>query len=313
MNEQKHTMTGAWALNALDADERERMRRYLAEDPEAAAEARAFEETAGELAASLPPIAPRPQLRSAVMARIATTRQLSPLPEDEQVEQDPPQAIDAADVAGPTTSTEPAPPSAPSEPSTPPAPGAPAAEGSATSTDAPEPVVSLDRYRASVRRSRWTAVAAAALLLTTVVGVGLWNGERAAQQEAEATIEALESQQASAQQEREMLSTLLAADDASQLSVPVGDGGSLELMYSRDQQAMIIQPDGLSAAAADRAHQGRRIEGDGITSAGLLEDPSAAMMHPGAIPEGVVVGLTIEPAGGSDQPTMAPMAQGELT
>lgn len=284
MNEQKHTMTGAWALNALDADERERMRRYLAEDPEAAAEARAFEETAGELAASLPPIAPRPQLRSAVMARIATTRQLSPLPEDEQVEQDPPQAIDAADVAGPTTST-----------------------------DAPEPVVSLDRYRASVRRSRWTAVAAAALLLTTVVGVGLWNGERAAQQEAEATIEALESQQASAQQEREMLSTLLAADDASQLSVPVGDGGSLELMYSREQQAMIIQPDGLSALPADRAYQVWMIEGDEITSAGLLEDPSAAMMHPGAIPEGVVVGLTVEPAGGSDQPTMAPMAQGELT
>lgn len=313
MSEQKHTMTGAWALNALDADERERMRRYLDEDPEAAAEARAFEETAGELAASLPPLAPPPQLRSAVMARIATTRQLSPLPEDEQVEQDPPQAIDAADVAGPTTSTEPAPPSAPSEPSTPPAPGAPAAEGSTTSTDAPEPVVSLDRYRASVRRSRWTAVAAAALLLTTVVGVGLWNGERAAQQEAKATIEALESQQSAAQQEREMLSTLLAADDASQLSVPVGDGGSLELMYSRDQQAMIVQPDGLEALPADRTYQLWMIEGDEITSAGLLEDPSAVMMHPGAIPEGVVVGLTIEPAGGSDQPTMDPMAQGELT
>ncbi|MEY8654414.1 anti-sigma factor domain-containing protein [Brachybacterium paraconglomeratum] len=314
MNEQKHTMTGAWALNALDADERERMRRYLDEDPEAAAEARAFEETARELAASLPPLAPPPQLRSAVMARIATTRQLSPLPEDEQAEPDPPQAIDAADVAGPTTSTEPAPPSAPSESSTPTPPDGPAAaEGSATSTDAPEPVVSLDRYRASVQRSRWTAVAAAALLLTTVVGVGLWNGERVAQQEAEATIEAMESQQAAAQQEREMLSTLLAADDASQLSVPVGDGGSLELMYSREQQAMIVQPDGLEALPADRTYQLWMIEGDEITSAGLLEDPSAAMMHPGAIPEGVVVGLTVEPAGGSDQPTMAPMAQGELT
>ncbi|WP_270410028.1 anti-sigma factor domain-containing protein [Brachybacterium paraconglomeratum] len=313
MNEQKHTMTGAWALNALDADERERMRRYLDEDPEAAAEARAFEETAGELAASLPPLAPPPQLRSAVMARIATTRQLSPLPEDEQVEQDPPQAIDAADVAGPTTSTEPAPTSAPSEPSTPPAPGAPTAEGSATSTDAPEPVVSLDRYRASVRRSRWTAVAAAALLLTTIVGIGLWNGERAAQEEVQATLTAMESQQAAAQQEREMLSALLSADDASRLSVPVGDGGSLELMYSRDQQAMIVQPDGLEVLPADRTYQVWMIEGDEITSAGLLEDPSAAMMHPGAIPEGVVVGLTVEPAGGSDQPTMAPMAKGELT
>ena len=76
---------------------------------------------------------------------------------------------------------------------------------------------------------------------------------------------------------------------------------------------VIVQPDGLEALPADRTYQLWMIEGDEITSAGLLEDPSAAMMNPGAIPEGVVVGLTVEPAGGSDQPTMAPMAQGELT
>ncbi len=320
MNEQKHTMTGAWALNALDAGERERMRRYLDEDPEAAAEARAFEETAGELAASLPPLAPPPQLRSAVMARIETTRQLSPLPEDEQADprddeptestdtpeatpspgarQDPRPRGDAAPTglegtAGPRTSEDP--------------------ETSKEPDESTGRVVPLDRYRASVRRTRWTAAAAAALLLTTIGGLGLWGSERAAQQEVQATLTAIESQQAAAQQEREMLSTLLSADDASRLSVPVSDGGSLELMYSRDQQAMIVQPDGLEALPADRTYQLWMIEGDEITSAGLLEDPSAAMMHPGAIPEGVVIGLTVEPAGGSDQPTMAPMAQGELT
>ena len=50
MNEHMHGMTGAWALNALDGEEREQMLRYLEEDPEAAAEALSFEETAGELA-----------------------------------------------------------------------------------------------------------------------------------------------------------------------------------------------------------------------------------------------------------------------
>lgn len=314
MNEQKHTMTGAWALNALDAGERERMRRYLDEDPEAAAEARAFEETAGELAASLPPLAPPPQLRSAVMARIATTRQLSPLPEDEQADPRDDEPTESTDTLEATPS-----PGARQDPR-PRGDAAPTGlEGTAGPEASTEPegstgdVVPLDRYRASVRRSRWTAVAAAALLLTTIVGIGLWNGERAAQEEVQATLTAMESQQAAAQQEREMLSTLLSADDASRLSVPVSDGGSLELMYSREQQAMIVQPDGLEALPADRTYQVWMIESDEITSAGLLEDPSAAMMHPGAIPEGVVVGLTVEPAGGSDQPTMAPMAQGELT
>jgi anti-sigma-K factor RskA len=288
VNEQEHISTGAWALNDLDADERERMRRYLAEHPEAATEAHGFEETAGELAAGLSPLAPRPQLKTAVMARIATTRQLSPLPEDdepsEQQHQEPTQP------EAPSTTEQPA----------------------ATAT-AEQGVVPLDRYRASVRRSRWTAVAAAALLLTTIAGAGLWNGERAAQREMQETLAAMESQQAAAQQEREMLTGIMTADDSTKVAVPVADGGSLELMYSREQQAMIVQPEGLEALPADRTYQLWMIEGDEITSAGLLEDPEAAMMHPGAIPDGVVVGLTIEPAGGSEQPTTDPIGQGVLS
>ena len=299
MNDQEHTKTGAWALNALDADEREQMHRYLAADPEAASEARAFEETAGELAGSLTPLAPRPELKAAVMARIATTRQLSPLPEEE------PESADSSKPAehlGPTEHTPPtehprqAQPSEPAE-----SPGT--TEGSGTT----EQVVSLDRYRASVRRSRWTAVAAAALLLTTLAGVGLWSSERAAQQEMEATLAAMESQQAAAQQEREMLSGILAADDSAHLAVPVADGGSLELMYSREQQAMIVQPDGLQALPEGRAYQLWMIDDDDVTSAGMLEDPDATMMHSGAIPQGVSIGVTVEPAGGSDQPTTEPI------
>ena len=284
MNEQKHTMTGAWALNALDADERERMRRHLTEHPEAATEARAFEETAGELAGSLPPLAPRPELKTAVMARIATTRQLSPLPGEERE------------------------PAYRSEPPDPAEPSAPVEQPGAT-----EPVVSLDRYRASVRRSRWTAVAAAALLLTTIAGAGLWNSERTAQQEMQATLAAMESQQATAQQETEMLSGILAAHDSARIAVPVTDGGSLELMYSREQQAMIVQPAGLEALPEGRAYQLWMIDGDEITSAGMLEDPETPMMHSGAIPQGVVVGLTIEPAGGSEQPTMDPIGKEVLS
>ncbi|MGO2558624.1 anti-sigma factor domain-containing protein [Brachybacterium sp.] len=300
MNEQKHTMTGAWALNALEAEEREQMRRYLEEDPEAAAEAAAFEETAAELAGSVAPLAPRPELKAAVMARIGTTRQLSPLPEQEE----PPRTDAAGDEA---------PAGAPADvPS--PRPVAPSVEDAPAPPSPPAQVVSLDRYRASRRRNRWTAVAAGALLLTTIAGAGLWNSERVAEQEARASLEAMASTQAAAEEEREMLSSIIASEDAMHLVVPSAHGGSLQLMYSREQQAMYVQGASLPALPEGEAYQLWMIEGpDSIRSAGMLEDPTAGELHEGTIPEDVTVGLTIEPDGGSEQPTMDPIAAGVLS
>lgn len=285
MRECEHGMTGAWALDALDGEERERVRRCLAADPEAAAEARSFEETAGELAASVAPIAPPPALRSAVMARIATTRQLSPLPQEGDA---------AAAAAG-----------AGDGPGTVHAPSGPGA-------GSPAQVVPLDRYRRSVRRSRWTAAAAALLLVTTIAGAGLWSAERAAQQEARASLEAIASEQAAAAQEQELLSVIMAADDAAHLSVPSAEGGSLEVMYSRAQEALIVQAAGLPSLPADETYQLWMIDGSGPVSAGVLPDPEEPLLRSGAIPAGAVLGLTIEPAGGSEQPTMEPIAQEEL-
>lgn len=301
MNEQKHTMTGAWALNALDAEEREQMRRYLEEDPEAAAEALAFEETAAELAGSLPPLAPRPEMKAAVMARIGTTRQLSPLPEQE----------DPAPPADPTAGHE-----APAASAARAASAAPAASAppGAPAEAPPAEVVPWDRYRASVRRSRWASIAAGVMLVTTIVGVGLWNSERVAEQEARASLEAMVSQQAEFEHEQAMLSTILSSDDAAHLVVPSQEGGALQLMYSRNQQAMIVHGADLPALPASQTYQLWMIDDSGdITSAGLLEDPTSAMMRDGAIPEGVTIGLTIEPTGGSEQPTMDPLAAEVLT
>ncbi|ATG56358.1 hypothetical protein CFK41_17395 [Brachybacterium ginsengisoli] len=292
MSENEHGMTGAWALNALDAEEREQVRRYLAKDPEAAAEARAFEETAGELATSVTPLAPPPALKAAVMGRIATTRQLSPLPEEE----DP-----VVEDAPPSTSTPPSISTPPSAPSTAPPSTAPSAQ-----------VVPLDRYRASVRRSRWTAAAAAVLLVTTIVGAGLWNAERTAQQEARASLEAMASEQAVSDQERAMVSAIMSADDAAHLAVPAENGGSLEVMYSRGEQAMIVQPVGLPELPQDETYQLWMIDASGAASAGVLEDPAAPMMRPGGIPAGSSLGLSIEPAGGSAQPSPTVVAVGEL-
>lgn len=330
MNEQKHTMTGAWALNALDGEERERMRRHLAEDPDSAAEALSFEETAGELAGSLTPLAPRPELKAAVMARIATTRQLSPLAEEADEDAAAPDASTPEAGAGAAAGTSPGVPTAAAPGSTPDIPTAvtpgstpdsapgstPGVAPDARSSDDARPpaeVVPLDRYRASVRRSRWTAAAAAALLVSTVVGVGMWNSERLAEQEARASLEAIASAQEGAERERAMLSEIMAADDAAHMILPSAEGGELQLMYSRQEQAMIVQAAGLPALPASETYQLWMIhDEDNIVSAGMLEDPQESMMHDGALPDGVAIGLTIEPAGGSEQPTMDPIASGVL-
>lgn len=271
MNEQKHTMTGAWALNALDPGERARVEEYLAQDPEAAAEAHSFEETAGELARGLEPTAPRPELKDAVMSRITQTRQLPPLPaaDHELVEEE--------------QATE--------EPST----------------------ISLDRYRRSVRRTRWLAVAAAALMVTTVTGLGLWGAERAAHREAESTIVALQSQQTDSDQQRGVMSTILAADDAATLTLPSQTGGGVHLMYSVEQESMILSASGLRELPADSDYQLWLLDADGgARSVGLLPGPDATVTLEGSM-EGITgLGVSEEPAGGSEQPSEAIVVLGEL-
>lgn len=281
-------MTGAWALNALDADERARVEEQLAQDPEVAAEARSFEETAGELARGLEPVPPRPELKDSVMARIARTRQLPP-----------PDAQDADETA---TASAPAENTHRAETG--------ASDASAGSPDAE--VVPLDRYRSAVRRTRWFAVAATALLVTSVAGVGLWSTERAAQQESEATIEALRSAQEDAEQEQQMVSTIMASDDATQLTVPAESGGALHLMYSRDQEAMIVQAADLAELPSESTYQLWLIDEDGAHGAGLITSPDQTVVMHDDMPPGAQLGLTVEPAGGSEQPTTDPIAAGAL-
>lgn len=267
MNEQKRDMTGAWALNALDADERALLEEHLAQDPDAAAEARSFEETAAELAGGLEPQAPRPELKSALMARIARTPQL-PAQNEAEVEVE----VEETPVNGDA--------------------------GERGDAD----VIPLDRYRSSVRRSRWLAVAAAALMVTSIAGVALWGSERAAREDDRATIEALESAQAGSDQERAMISTLLTAEDTSQVTVPAEHGGSLHVMFSRDQQSMVVHATGLPELPSGSTYQ-LWIVDDTATSAGLLSETDQTVMASAEMSPTAQIGLSIEPAGGSAEPT----------
>lgn len=74
-----HSLTGAYAVDALDDLERARFEQHLATCADCEAEVRSFTETAARLGGAESMTAP-PQLRDTVLAQIRTTRQLSPGP-----------------------------------------------------------------------------------------------------------------------------------------------------------------------------------------------------------------------------------------
>ncbi len=74
------TLTGAYALDAVDDVERAQVERLLRQSPEAAAEVASFHETAARLGAATATTPPA-SLRNAVLAEIGTTRQVPPVTE----------------------------------------------------------------------------------------------------------------------------------------------------------------------------------------------------------------------------------------
>lgn len=72
-----HTLTGAYALDALDSGEREDVERHLTRYSSCAEEVREFAETVTRLGLAVA-VAPTASLRTGVMGRIATVRQEPP-------------------------------------------------------------------------------------------------------------------------------------------------------------------------------------------------------------------------------------------
>jgi len=92
------------------------------------------------------------------------------------------------------------------------------------------------------------------------------------------------------------------APDAHTRTVDSANGGKVSLATSQSLGEMAIDSDELPALTGEQVYQLWTISGTLPQSAGLLEDPraGAAMDLPD---EGIEVAITIEPSGGSEQPT----------
>ncbi|HKE51561.1 MAG TPA: anti-sigma factor [Actinomycetes bacterium] len=251
MNADIHTLTGAYAANALPADERVDFERHLRMCEACGNEVRELQATTALLgvAAALPP---PPGLRERVLAEIGRVRQLGPelrpVPRDQAYQSGPP-----------------------------------------------------SRFAHWTRRA--VAVGIAALVLA-VAGLGVVTyQQRQDLRQANAEV-------ASAQAVEE----LLTAPDATFSRATSGDvSGTVVSSKQRDEAVFISS--GLPAVPADKTYQLWVIGPSGPTSAGLLALGDSGSTTPAVASDTAQaqsLAVTMEPAGGSPQPTGDILVQVEL-
>ncbi|MFD7880290.1 anti-sigma factor domain-containing protein [Streptomyces sp. NPDC059766] len=166
----------------------------------------------------------------------------------------------------------------------------------------PPGVTSLDRVRRGVRRRRGTKWALVACVAAAAVfgGTATWQYERA--QDAQ-------DQVAQAQRHAEDLAGVLAAPDAKSRSTRVAGGaGTVVVSAGRDRAVFVASR--MAAPPRGRVYQLWFVDGGKMRSAGLMDPArsSQAVVMRGAVDDASGVGVTVEPAGGSQQPTSPPLA-----
>jgi anti-sigma factor RsiW len=218
-----HDQLAAYALDALDGDERNEFEAHLAECDECRAELADFRETAGMLAYAAEGPAPPDALRERIL---------------EQARQERPA----------------------------------------------QSVVVLRPKRAL----RLTAIAAAAAV-AAAIGLGVWAASLSSSLDAER----------SALAEQARAAAILADDDSTR--VPMGESG--ELVRSPEGDAVVVVRN-LPAAPEGQTYEAWVIDSGGPVPAGLFEGGGQEIvLLEEPVAEGSMVAVTLEPRGGSQQPT----------
>jgi anti-sigma-K factor RskA len=231
-----HTLTGAYALDAIDGAERERFEHHLNRCQPCGQEVRGLQETATRLALAVARVPP-PTLKTSVLAEAARTRQHSPL-------------SDTRPVAEPRLT----------------------------------------------RRPRLAlGLAAVATVVVVVLAVALVLQRRQ-----------LDTERA----QQRAVAAVLAAPGARILTGPATVGGTATVVVAGRLHKLVFTSAGLPVLASSKVYQLWLIGPRRATSAGLLPEASqgrtAPVLASGLVP-GDVVGVTVEPAGGTRQPTTKPI------
>lgn len=233
-----HTLTGAYALNALTDDERQEFDAHLALCPSCAQELRELAETAARMGSTCATIPP-PGLKTQVMTAARIIRQLPPRLED----------INSTPRRG---------------------------------------------RRARARHSL-LAVAAAVILAVASLAVMTVDAERRADRTQALT---------------NAVASVVSAPDARMVAGATGPRGSGRVVVSRLRDKAVFVAAGMTPAPAAKTYQAWLIGPSGTHSAGLLDVGNTGSTGPlvaAGLGSATTLGLTIEPAGGSTQPSTPPL------
>lgn len=252
-----HALAAAYALDAVDPDERATFEAHLATCADCRLEVAELTEAAVVLSEGLE-TEPPPALREQLLAQVAVT------PQDEP---------------GRAPQEEPA--------------RAPQAEPARAPQDEPAPVTSDELADRRARRSRgpgrWLlAGAAAAVIAVGAVAVTQWPQDSPAP-----SIVAVQE--------------VLDAPDAVSATESV-DGATVTVVTAYSLDRAVLQTEGLVDAPDDQDYQLWFVDAEGSArSAGLIPRDDEQMLLDGDPAGAAAVGITLEPAGGSEQPTSDPL------
>ena len=254
MADDRHTLSGAYALDALDDNERRLFEEHLETCADCRAEVAEFAATAALLgmAAAVPP---PPQLRDRVLTEIRQVRQL------------PPERSNVRPIRG-------------------------------------------------VSRRSFTLMAAAASILAALaiaLGVIAYQTDQRNDQLAQQIEQQQEDVNALAA-EAQRVADILAAPDAQRTVGEVQDGGAAAAVTSEELGEVILLTRDLPQLAEDLDYQLWFIDAEGPVSGGVLDVPpdgDLAVVTEGDLAGVTTIALSVEPEGGSDQPTTVVFA-GEL-
>jgi anti-sigma-K factor RskA len=280
-----HLLTGAYTLDALPPDEREEFEAHLEACATCAEEVARLQACAAWLG-SATSFEPPADLRARVLAEIGATEQ-EPATEHGRTAAQGPTAAASVDPAV-TASGEPVVPSA----------GDPAP---------PAEVVDLERRRTAPRWLLGLTGAAAAVLLVALAGLALTVNQltdRLGEVEVNAERALQDAERTSSE-----VAEVLAAPDATIVSSD--DGAAVaRVVASPSRGEAVFVADGLESAPRDRTYELWVIDEERAVPAGLFdpdEDGRVTRVMTGDMANAQAIGVTVEPAGGSPEPTSEPI------
>ncbi|WP_181274372.1 anti-sigma factor [Brevibacterium oceani] len=162
-----------------------------------------------------------------------------------------------------------------------------------------------DLGRAQPRRRSWLpwAAAAAAIVVAAGLGATVWQQNQRQNE--------LEEDLAATQQQLDDSARLMEAGDLKTSTADIPDGGTVTVLSSESEQLIRLSPKDIGRPPAGKSMQMWVIGADGPESAGLMSDQPVTIAGE-KFAKGSVFGITVEPEGGSKQPTTDPVVAIDL-